>query len=231
MYISFLNLLGGQPLNIDKAHEDFERTIPLGHHPSFSSSSMELRATFHWKAYPENITELISANDWSINGNNSNNDINKNNSKKPDWIVLSASLWHMLHIQSAERYTQDIGQLVKAMQHFYDIKDSNTPSSSPPPSSSSPGIVIMTNCPETYPNKMTTAAKKAAMTPSDVDKYNAALEKSILSSEDMITLLDIHAVTYLCGEECSVDGIHSCFDVYDTVIQITLAMIEYYLYR
>jgi hypothetical protein len=221
MYISFLNLLGGQPLNTDKAHEDFERTIPLRHHSSFSSSSMDLRATFHWRAYPENVTELISANDWSINGK-----IDITDSKKPDWIVLSASLWHMLHIQSADRYTQDIRLLVKAIQHFYDIKDSNTPSSS---SSSFPGIVIMTNCPETYPNKMTTAAKKAAMTPSDVDKYNTALEKGIVSSDDMVTFLDIHDVTYLCGEECSVDGIHSGLDVYDTAIQIILAMIEYYI--
>jgi hypothetical protein len=65
------------------------------------------------------------------------------------------------------------------------------------------------------------------MTPEAVDNYNKALQKAgVLAPQGPFGLLDMFSITYGCGIECSVDGIHSQPQVYDAATQIVLNMFK-----
>lgn len=65
------------------------------------------------------------------------------------------------------------------------------------------------------------------MTPANVDAYNQGLAGSgALAPQGPFHLLDLFSLTRECGEECSVDGIHSEPALYDTAVQLVLSMLR-----
>lgn len=71
-----------------------------------------------------------------------------------------------------------------------------------------------------YPPLMTAASKIAMMTSRAVDAYNAALR----GAAGRTAILGMHGLTRGCGQECSVDGVHSAPSVYDASMGVLLNM-------
>ena len=89
-----------------------------------------------------------------------------------------------------------------------------------------PGLQsVVCSTPETYPNRMWAPRKRRRMTPAAVDAYNAAAAGALgeyLRPRGPLRLLDLQALTHQCGEECSVDGVHSAASVYTAALQLLL---------
>ena len=74
-------------------HQDFEHDL-----------DDNVRLTFRWAPYAENLTHILQA--WTAHG------------EAPTSVVMSAGLWHMLHITDAPGYQQTLGNLKTAATRF-----------------------------------------------------------------------------------------------------------------
>jgi len=155
------------------------------------------RATLHWAPFPDNATNIITS--WVTRSRERRNE-------KPSIVVLSVSLWHILHIHSEALFEQDISILRLAMGAL----NTNT---------------FVANAPEVFSTLLHDAKKKTYMIPERVDTYNKVLTESLFLNDNnsnettsAVVLLDVFNATMVCGEPCSVDGIHSKDLVYTTLI-------------
>jgi len=168
-------------------HADFEYKDP----------QERFRATLHWAPFPDSATNIMTS--WLTQPR-------RRSSAKPSVVVLSVSLWHILHIHNAEMFERDISILRLAMVAL----DTNT---------------FVANAPEVYPALLRDAKKQTYMVPQRIDEYNRLLTESLFLNDNnnettsAIVLLDVFNATMLCGEKCSIDGIHSKDLVYTTMIQ------------
>ena len=74
-------------------HQDFEHDL-----------EDNVRLTFKWAPYAENLTHILQA--WTAH------------SEAPTSVVMSAGLWHMLHVTNASGYQQGLGNLKAAASRF-----------------------------------------------------------------------------------------------------------------
>ena len=167
-------------------HADFEYLDPEG----------RFKATLHWAPFPDNATTIMTS--WT----------KKSRAKimdKPSAVVLSVSLWHILHMHDVALFEQEISILRLAMIAL----DTNT---------------FVANAPEVFPTLLQDPKKQRYMVPQRIDAYNKVLTESLFLNDNtngtsgVIVLLDVFNTTILCGETCSVDGIHSKDLVYTTLV-------------
>lgn len=168
--------------------------------------------------------------------------------RQPAAVVLSTTLWHLLHVTAADDFTQQLGGLNLAAAEYSAAaaaaakrlpEDISAPAggdgsddSTAAPSALAASLarwgvrLVLASGPELFTNRMKTEAKKAAMTAAHLDAYNAAVQGAgLLAPAGPFTLLDVAPLTRQCGEECSVDGIHSHPAVYDAALQLLLAQL------
>ena len=74
-------------------HQDFEHDL-----------DDNVRLTFRWAPYAENLTHILQA--WTAHD------------EAPTSVVMSAGLWHMLHVTNAPGYQQTLGNLKNAATRF-----------------------------------------------------------------------------------------------------------------
>ena len=72
-----------------------------------------MRLTFRWAPYAENLTHILQA--WTAH------------SEAPTSVVMSAGLWHMLHITDASGYQQTLGTLKSAASRFISAQPPGVP--------------------------------------------------------------------------------------------------------
>ncbi|GAB4823603.1 hypothetical protein N2152v2_010649 [Parachlorella kessleri] len=156
----------------------------------------DIVASFLWRPFPRNVTEQYK--EWEIA------------KTAPDVVISSVSLWHMLHTTNASAFGSEMAALKGAAQAYSGMVGSRS-------------VLLLGSTTETFTNRQPTARKRKNMTPGQVDAYNEALAKQgLLQPEGPFRLLDMFALTQGCGEECSLDGIHSVDAVYDTALQLML---------
>lgn len=180
LFSALLAFAGASPITTEKSHEDFYRYLP----------NLEAEAYFFWQAYPTNLTDQLKTvplND------------------RPHIIIVSVSLWHMLHMNSAVDFQRDLIDLQSVLANRFKVSTR-----------------IFVTAPETFPDKMSSSTKKSNMSPMQVDEYNSVLD-SLLTPQGACVPLDLQALTWSCGEECSVDGVHSNKEVYLSALQIIIS--------
>ena len=191
MLVSTLERAGVDTKNVTfERHSDFEYSI-----------GDDLRFSLRWAPFPENATEVIEQ--WQRDS--------ESGKRVPDAVILSTSLWHILHIHNESLYTTRTSELRRVLDAS---KKSNR-------ALGKQTVFFHVNAPEVYSSKLADIQKKTFMTPERIDAYNS-IQYSILS-HDMArtsTLLDIFKITLDCGSACSLDGIHSTQDVYQVVVQM-----------
>ena len=137
----------------------------------------------------------------------------------PDAFVLSAGLWHMLHITDVQLFSRDLVQLRDAAASFlakavqvrmvlsaldaqaltrsgYVVPASRSAMQAPP--------VSYFSISEVYPPKLKTEDKREHLTPACVDAYNHAIANSaVLSPDGPFHLIDIHSLTQGAPRSCA----------------------------
>lgn len=167
-------------------HADFEYKDPQN----------RFRVTLHWAPFPDNATNVITS--WARQSH-------KKSKEKPKVVVLSVSLWHMLHIHNHVLFEQDISVLRLALAALY----TNT---------------FVMNAPEVFSPLLQDPNKRTYMVPQRVDSYNRILTESLFLNDNYnetssaLVLLDVFNATMVCGQACSIDGIHSKDLVYNTLV-------------
>ncbi|CAL8470181.1 g9723 [Coccomyxa elongata] len=166
-------------------HQDFEYTLPNN-----------IRATFKWAPYITNLTVLLS--NWTREG------------VSPDAVVMSAGLWHMLHIDDPADYAKQLQLLGHAIKDFV----GGLKVAAAPPMS-------FFSISEVFPPKLKTEEKRKHLTYQNVDFYNEAIQESgLLVPDGALYLVDLHHLTQGCGPTCSHDGLHYSNATYDAALQI-----------
>ncbi|EFN51194.1 hypothetical protein CHLNCDRAFT_141365 [Chlorella variabilis] len=141
--------------------------------------------------------------------------------RQPSVVLLSATLWHLLHVTSPADFQTELGLLNAAAEGYRRAAD-EVAAAAGGAAGTAPRLVL-TSSTETFPNRMRTQDKRQSMTPANVDAYNAAIEKAgVLDPAGSFSLLDLFPLTQQCGEECSTDGVHSSPEVYDAALQMLL---------
>ncbi|KAI3431801.1 hypothetical protein D9Q98_010554 [Chlorella vulgaris] len=136
--------------------------------------------------------------------------------QQPSLVLLSSTLWHMLHIKSADDFAAQLKKLAAACGAYVDAASAAQGAAAAP-------HLLLASSTETFPNRMRTEVKQQRMTPSNVDSYNQALAQAgVLAPAGPLHLLDLFPLTQHCGEECSTDGVHSLPEVYDAALQLML---------
>jgi hypothetical protein len=204
-----MKVLGAPPSAfVFERHGDFERNITtattMGNRNSGGSGGgvdSNVRVTFHWQPFPQNASNALLQ--WK-------------HDKKPALIITSSTLWHMLHIRDQKSFGTDMASLAGVTSDMMPkLPDVPKP------------VAVLAVGTEVHAERLLSAEKRAAMTPKAVDGYNTALEKAgILAPRGPFGMLDMFSLTYGCGIECSVDGIHSQPQVYDAATQIVLNMFQ-----
>ncbi len=78
-------------------HQDFEHDL-----------SDNVRLTFRWAPYAENLTHILQA--WTAH------------SEAPTSVIMSAGLWHMLHVTNAAGYQETLSNLKAAASRFVSVQ-------------------------------------------------------------------------------------------------------------
>jgi hypothetical protein len=186
-------------------HGDFERNISTTTTNNKKSTSgggdSQVRVTFHWQPFPQNASNALL--EWR-------------HDKKPALIITSSTLWHMLHIRDQKAFGTEMASLAGVTEEMMP----KLPEVPKP-------VAVLAVGTEVHAERLMSVEKRAAMTPEAVDNYNKALQKAgVLAPQGPFGLLDMFSITYGCGIECSVDGIHSQPQVYDAATQIVLNMFK-----
>jgi hypothetical protein len=184
-------------------HADFERRLEGN-----GNGEGDAVVAFYWRPFPANATALLR--EWAGAAGGAA----AGAAARPDLVLVSAALWHMLHARDAAAFGAAVSELAGAAAALA----AATPASAPAPA------LVLASVTETHPARMAAAAKVAAMTPAAVDAYNAALAGAgALAPGGPLALLDASALTHGCGEECSADGVHAEAAVFAAAAQVLLA--------
>jgi hypothetical protein len=142
-------------------HADFERVV-----------GSATKVTFHWAPYPPNATDLF--NKWS------------SEDTRPDLIVSTTSLWHILHTHDAAAYKSELAALSTAAAKLG--------------TSTKPPLMLLASGTEVFSNQILSVPKRRYMTGSAVDAYNAEMVGSqALAPTGPFGLLDLFRLTW--GEQ------------------------------
>ena len=128
--------------------------------------------------------------------------------------MLSAGLWHMLHVTDVQLFSRDLVQLrdaaasflakavqVRVVLHAFEAHWVATLSASRPAMQAPP--VSYFSISEVYPPKLKTADKREHLTPARVDAYNQAIaDSAVLSPDGPFHLIDIHSLTQGAPHSC-----------------------------
>eukprot|EP00884_Botryococcus_braunii_P005898 jgi/Botrbrau1/15309/Bobra.0319s0001.1 len=101
-YAALLRALANGDHQVVYGHQDFEYVL-----------TGNIRATFLWAPYATNLSSLVDT--WDKQGQN------------PDVVVLSAGLWHMLHISDVNDYLYCLESLRDTAQAFIKRLDEGQP--------------------------------------------------------------------------------------------------------
>lgn len=184
MFAALLRLLAkDEEQKIVFGHQDFEYTLPGN-----------VRASFIWAPYTVNVTSRIKQ--WA------------SGDKRPDMIIVSTGLWHMLHIGSPEGFQAAISDLKKQSDSLVNKQGADV-------------RMQFLSITEVYPAKLKTEEKRQALTLRRVDEYNQCIQGSrILLPDGPFSLIDMHRLTQGCGPDCTHDGLHYSNTTYDAALQI-----------
>ncbi|CAL5218696.1 g407 [Coccomyxa viridis] len=185
-FAALLRLLSGDgKQQVVYGHRDFEYMLPGN-----------VRASFIWAPYAANLTTMYT--NWTRSG------------ESPHVVVMSAGLWHMLHIHSPADFAKQLQRLKQAMKTFL----THNKAAHPVP-------VSFFSISEVYPPKLKTEEKRLHLTLESVDLYNRAIQDAgLLVPDGALYLVDMHHLTQGCGPSCTHDGLHYSNATYDAALQI-----------
>ena len=215
-WIAFIGDSIARKVLVSLLHTIGEENPVFDRHADHEYKDDRVRVTLHWAPFPQNATSRLNA--WA----DKTDDV-----VAPDVIVLSISLWHMLHIHNASLFESSIAGLRGALLNHHRTVGQMT-------------RYFLMSSPEVYHDHLKSLEKKKYMTYSATDAYNRILVESGMLMMDappgaaaaaagtgLCTMLDVFRVTYGCGVECSQDGIHSRDSVYNVLVQILLNIVQY----
>jgi len=187
-------------IEVDQEHLIFDR------HADYEYKDDSVKATLHWAPFPQNATALL--NRWA----------RKETGIAPDVVVISVSLWHMLHIHNTSLFESSLADLHDAVIKHRHAHDGHT-------------RYFFMSSPEVYNDHLKSLEKKKYMTYSNTDAYNRILVESGMFMEHghggPCTMLDVFRITHDCGAECSLDGIHSRDSVYNVLVLTMFNILKY----
>jgi len=161
--IALIRMLGTSPSDnfAFQRHSDFERKNLAGN----------VSISFHWRPFPQNATSLFDS--WRLQ-------------KRPDAIVTTTSLWHMLYYGNASGYGTQLKSLLSASRGLLATGRKK----------SKPLMVLATGT-EVHKELLRNPVKREAMTPERVDSYNMALhDGDLLAPAGPFGVLDLFAITH-----------------------------------
>jgi len=161
----------------------------------YDSSNAPIPAivSFTWAPYTENITSTLEA--WDARDT------------LPDYLVLSAGLWHMLWSGHVDEYALEASRLHSVLMPRINRK--------------AKGFWISLS--SLIHHKLLSEQKRQMMNNSQVQSYNGAVSwAGLLAPRGPLILLDLHSVSQGCGDECTTDGIHYSENVYQVLVQAFL---------
>ena len=128
----------------------------------------------------------------------------------PDAVVLSAGLWHMLHVTDVAGFAAELAQLKAAALGLL-AQAVQVPGARPLPrgrrvplaapltraaARQAPPISYF-SISEVFPPKLKTEEKRQHLTPAGVDAYNLAIAtRAVLAPSGPLHLVDIHGLTH-----------------------------------
>ena len=204
-------------------HRDFEYLLPGSIKATFLWAPYGTNLTAHFKAWWESLYMCPRSTALREQGHGAEQlsaHVRGEGSAAPDAFVLSAGLWHMLHITDVRSFSLELSQLKAAAVSFLarTVQARLRLSSrlSWPHRSqavvvyaqerrvSAQSLWVVLQAPpvsifsisEVFPPKLKTEEKRVHLTPANVDAYNHAMAKSgVLSPSGPFHLVDIHSLT------------------------------------
>ena len=184
-------------------HQDFERV----------EVASNMRWTLHWAPFPKNATDVVTT--WLPERASGKSSVvgGLTPNERPDAVIVSTSLWHVLWIHDVDAYREEVVKLVGAVEG---LRMESSP--------------VMLNGPFVFGEKLEDAQKKMYMVESRIAAYNSVLQQAVCghdagdgnagdhpqdrTSGARVKLVDVCGATTSCGPVCSIDGIHSQENVY-----------------
>lgn len=164
---------------------------------------------FVWAPYTKNLTGLT----WEVCRNKTN----------PDVLVMSAGLWHMLHVGNHTHYGESLFKLKRAvgslLQSQRKIEDDNRVHNVDVPISQ----IFWMNLPTVVPSLLQSESKRKQITNSQLRLYDLELRQSqVVHPDGPMMLLDIERLSHSCGSRCSHDGIHFSSATYSAALHVMI---------
>jgi hypothetical protein len=171
-----------------------EQRVVVGHRSFEHPLAAGARGTFVWAPYGDNITDALRT--WHAAG------------AAPDVVVISASLWHMLHIADADDHTASLRRVSAAVQQLRERHGSvlaqpgsadgarRTLTSARASRRPRPPLFFWMSTTSLVTHKLLTEAKRARLTPAQVQAYDARVRTERLLAPDGPCLpLDVRRIT------------------------------------
>jgi hypothetical protein len=171
-----------------------EQRVVVGHRSFEHPLAAGARGTFVWAPYADNITDALRT--WHAAG------------AAPDVVVIGASLWHMLHVADADDHTASLRRVSAAMLQLRE-RHGSTPAAPAPaggarralttaraPRRPRPPLFFWMSTTTLATHKLLTEAKRARLTPAQVEAYDARVRAERLLAPDGPCLpLDVRRIT------------------------------------
>ncbi|XP_010558659.1 PREDICTED: uncharacterized protein LOC104827223 [Tarenaya hassleriana] len=165
-----------------------------------------MKLDFVWAPYETNLTDLVI--------------VYKKERKYPDVLMLGTGLWHMLHVNDASDYGDQLKKLrsnVESLGPFSPEQDGSV-------SVRSPhlfwiGMPVEVLLPTELFNQMWFVSLNTVW-----HAYDRSLGESkiLRQTGGPLILLDIQSFTWNCGPQCTLDGMHYDGAVYDAAVHVML---------
>ncbi|KAK8963676.1 hypothetical protein KSP40_PGU000482 [Platanthera guangdongensis] len=163
-------------------------------------SEYAVKLDFVWSPYESNITSVIQQFHDSI--------------RLPEVLIFGSGLWHMLHTNNASDYSEALASVRRSAASMFSPSSSRLPSQ--PPHMFWLGMPTLVN------SMLNTEEKKKKMSRKVWEAYEQEVHGSglFMQSGGHFLLLDIGSLSWNCGEQCTIDGMHYKSIVYEAALHV-----------
>lgn len=164
-------------------------------------SEYAVKLDFVWSPYESNITSVLPHFHDSI--------------RLPEVLISGSGLWHMLHTNNASDYGDALASVRRSVASIFSPSSSGLPL---------PPHLFWLGMPTLVNSMLNTEEKKKKMSRKVWEAYEQEVNNSGLFMHfgGHFLLLDIGSLSWTCGKQCTIDGMHYKSLVYEAALQIML---------
>ncbi|KAH0465895.1 hypothetical protein IEQ34_005998 [Dendrobium chrysotoxum] len=161
-----------------------------------------VKLDFVWSPFESNITSVLQ----KLRGG----------PRLPEVLVAGSGLWHMLHVNNASDYGENLASVRRSAASM--VSPFSSGLAMQPPHMFWLGLPTLLN------SMLNTEEKKEKMSKTVWDAYDQEVDGSgvLRPSGGSFVLLDIGSLSRSCGLQCTTDGMHYERVVYEAALQVML---------